>query len=179
MSNKKILIISILSMFTVILIIVGMILFSVNKKQKMLIENVDIIKSDYAKFSSNTSDSEKIKEELTNKLTTFSNETYEEDHTEYQRILKEYDSNIKYINEIVEDLEEKCQYEYDDQMINLLCRGFDILYEESINAYITNVNEYNNKLSMYNDNRDKKYNLHTLIYDKYIDYDKDGEYEGK
>jgi len=179
MSNKKILTISILSMFTVILIIVGLILFSVNRKQKMLIENVDIIKSNYAKFSSNTSDSEKIKEELTDKLTTFSNETYEEEHQEYQRILKEYDANIKYINEIVEDLEERCQYKYDDTITNLLCRGYDILYEESINSYITNVNEYNNKLTMYNDTADKKYNLHTLIYDKYIDYDKDGEYEGK
>ena len=179
MSNKKILIISILSMFTVILIVVGAILFSINRKQKMLIENVSIIKSDYAKFISNTSDSETIKTELNEKLTAFNNETYQEEHAEYQNILKKYDENIKYINKIVKDLEERCQYQYEDQMANLLCRGFDILYEESINSYITNISEYNDKITTYNETASKTYELHKLIYTNYIDYDNDGEYEGK
>jgi hypothetical protein len=179
MNNKKVLIISILSVLTVLMIIVGLILFSINKKEQMLIDNVDIIKSNYAKFISNTADSDDIIKELEDLMKKFDNGTYEDEHDEFVKVLKKYDENIKYVESIVKDMESRCKYKYEDAVVTLLCKGYDIIYEETINLYISNINKYNNKLTTYNKTASKTYELHKLIYTNYIDYDNDGEYEGK
>ena len=179
MSNKKILIISIFSMFSVVMTIVAMIFFSINKSANAMTENIAMIKSNYANFSSNLSDTKEIKTNLLSKLSSFENGTYEEVHDNYVETLKEYDKNVKYIDSLVKDMEKRCKYKYEDITIQLLCKGYDALYEETINAYITNINNYNKKLTKYNETIEIPYKLHKPVYDKYIDYDKDGECEGK
>ena len=61
----------------------------------------------------------------------------------------------------------------------MLCKGYDVIYEEAINSYITNINEYNDKVSKHNETATKRYDEHELVFTQYIDYDKDGQYEGK
>lgn len=179
MSNKKVLIVTTLSTLTILMLIIGGVLFSVNKQEKRLTENVGIIKSNYAKFTTNVTDNQEIKKELSDLMGDFNNETYKEKHEDYVKILNKYDNNIKYVDSIVKDMESRCKYKYEDAVVTLLCKGYDILYEETINTYITNVNKYNDKLSKYNEATGSKYKSHKLVYEKYIDYDKDGEYEGK
>ena len=53
MSNKKTLIISILTMLSIVILVVGGILFALNNKEKTMQENMKMIKSDYANFSNN------------------------------------------------------------------------------------------------------------------------------
>lgn len=179
MNNKRILTISILSMFTVIILTVAIILFSVNKREKMLTENMIMIKSNYANFSANISDNLEIRTELTNKITEFKAETYEEERGNFSDILNKYDKNIRYVDALVKDMESRCKYNYEDTTVKLLCRGYDALYEETINNYISSINAYNEKITKYNETAETKQELHTLIHKEYIDYDKDGEYEGK
>ena len=179
MSNKKTLIISILAMLTIIILVIAIILFMVNKKEQTLQDNISMIKSNYANISHNMTDNDEIKKELLNQLETFNQETYPEEHGKFTSTLKKYDRNVKYVESLIKDMETRCGYKYDDITAKLLCQGYDTIYEETINSYIKIVNNYNDKLTKYNETVETPYKLHTPVYSDYIDYNKDGKFEGK
>lgn len=179
MSNKKILIISICSMLSVIMIIVGLIFFSINKRENTITENIAMIKSNFAIFSDKLRENNEITSSLLENVALFDKKTYEQEHENTTALLEQYDKNIKNIDFLVKDTKKRCEYKYEDITIQLFCKGYDAKYEETINGYIKNINNYNEKLTKYNETIDNPYELHKLVYDEYIDYDKDGKYEGK
>jgi len=179
MSSKKTLIITILSTLTIIILIITIILFMVNKNERDMQENIRMIKSNYANISHNMTDNDEIKKDLLNQLSAFNNETYQEEHSKYKTTLKKYDRNVEYVEALIKDMEKRCKHNYDDITAKLLCQGYDTIYEETINSYIKVVNDYNSKLTKYNETAETPYKLHTPIYSDYIDYNKDGKFEGK
>lgn len=178
MSNKKTLIISIMVMLGIVILLVAIILFSFNNQEEELQENMQKIRSNYASFSTNITDNEQIRSELTSKLNEFNKISYEEEAGKFNDILKKYDKNIKYIDSVVEDMESRCKHKYEDLNTRILCKGYAGLYESTVNKYILKVKEYNDKVNAYNKKENKSYQLHKLVHENFIDYDEDGEYSG-
>ena len=178
MSNKKTLIISILTMLSIVILVVGGILFALNNKEKTMQENMKMIKSDYANFSNNITDNEKIRKQLAEHISEFKNNTFKDEQGKYEETLKKYDKNIKYIDTLIKDLESRCKYEYEDKNTNILCKGFGGLYETTVNKYVAKVKAYNNLITQYNKTASSEESLYKAVYDNFIDYDKDGKYNG-
>lgn len=178
MNNKKTLIISILAMLTVLILVVAIIFFSLNNQEKTLRENMKMIKSNYANFSTNITDNEKIQQQLTDYIKDFNNKNYEDEQGHYVETLRKYDKNIKYIDSIIKDMESRCKHKYEDMNIKILCKGYDELYESTINEYVLKIKEYNDAVETYNKSKNTSHKTHTPLYDNLIDYNNDGKYNG-
>ena len=72
---------------------------------------------------------------------------------------------------------------YPDSSINRNCKSFSSVYEQVVNAFVSDVKLYNNNISQYNKyqkENDSTSSLENYKTDKkYIDYNNDGKYEGK
>ena len=178
-NNKKILIISILFMLTFVFALIGVLLLLVNNQKNNLTNNIDKIQDNYVTFSSNLTPHIETRKALTEKLEIFDSEDYASHHEEYQQILKDYDKNLKHVKSIAKKFEPVCKIKYEDANANILCKSYQLLYEEMVNIYVTNIKEYNNKITEYNEKNGKDYKLHPMIFSDYIDYNKDGVYRGK
>lgn len=178
MSNKKTLLLSILAMLTVLILLAAIIFFVLNRNEKQLQENMRMIKSNYAGFSTNISDNDQIRQKLTNYIEEFKDKKLEDEEGHYVETLKKYDKNIKYLDSLVKDMESRCKHKYEDLNINILCKGYAGLYESTINKYIAKVTEYNNLVIEYNKTANTSHKTHKLVYEQFIDYNKDGEYAG-
>lgn len=178
MNNKKTLITSIMVIFGIVILLVAIILLSFNNREQQTQENMQKIRSNYASFSTNITDNEKIRKDLTEQIDNFDKVPYEDEIGNYKSTLKKYDKNIKYIDTIVKDMESRCQYKYEDLNTQILCKGYSGLYETTVNKYISKVKEYNDKITAYNKKENKTYELHKPVYEDFIDYDKDGKFSG-
>lgn len=178
MNNKKTLIISILAMLGIIALFVAIILFILNNREKQLQENMKAIKSNYANFSTNIADNEQLRSNLTKHINEFDATPYEDEIGKYEDTLRKYDKNIQYLDSLVKDMESRCKYKYDDLNIQILCKGYDGLYEATVNKYITKIIEYNNKVTEYNQKANTTYEIHYPVHETLLDYNKDGKYSG-
>lgn len=93
----------------------------------------------------------------------------------------EYESSVHIVTDKASDLKEICgRAHYPDKNINLKCQQFKNVYEQVINAFKSDVDLYNSTIDNYNSSNSK-----TIVLEKiktnidYIDYNKDGKYEGK
>ena len=168
-----------LIVLTVIITIAGIVLAIINNKKQTILDNMAIIKQSYTNLSVYVSDDRNFRNQLTNRLTTFNNEIYSSEHESYMQLLNAYNNNLKAIEVNINQLASKCDIEYEEATINILCRSYGILYEEVVNGYVTSVTNYNNKITAYNQTSETDYELFTMTYKEYIDYDQDGNYQGK
>lgn len=179
MSNKKILLLSILFALTFIVTIVAIIFALLNHQKSNPTKNMDIIQNNYLKFSSHINENVEIRKQLAEKLGEFDNATYQENHDEYTELLTNYDKNMQIISDLADTLEPKCRITYEDATTNILCQSYEMLYEQMINIYISKVTDYNNKINSYNQLNNANYKKHKLLYSEYVDIDNNGKYQGK
>lgn len=95
-----------------------------------------------------------------------------------------YEASVNGVMKTVDNLSSLCDSIYfPDNNVNIKCNGFGSVYEQIVNAFVSDVELYNNNILQYNDYQ--KENGATLSLDgyvtekKYIDYNKDKKYEGK
>lgn len=168
-----------LVILTIIIIVIGVVLSIINNNEEQQQENMEIIRDSYTNLSANVIDNIELRKELINKLSTFNNANYPNEHEEYIELLNKYNDNVKQITENVEEMDARCNQEYVDATINILCRSYGDLYEEVVNIYITTVKDYNNKITNYNLNSETDYDLYPMIHEDYIDFNQDGKFQGK
>lgn len=168
----------IIIVLALIITTVAIIFAIINDKEKTMDENTIIIRNNYGELSTNSTDNVLIRKELLNKLNTFDEENYENVHNEYLELLNKYNENIAKIDANIEAMNSRCDVEYEDATINILCRSYSDLYEEIVNIYITNLNNYNNKIAGYNTRNQTNYEKYNMLHTEYLDINKDGTYQG-
>ena len=104
--------------------------------------------------------------------------------TDNNRLLKQFTNiekcnNINKIDDYVETINSKCNVIYSDIEVNKICDSYDTLYEKLINLYVQDLNNYNNKITSYNEYKKESIELFNQIHKDYIDYNKDNTYEGR
>ena len=169
----------VLVMLAIIIIVIGVVLSIVNNNEEYLQENMQVIRDNYNSLSANVIDNIELRKDLINKLNTFNNDNYPNEHEGYTELLNKYSNNVKEITENVNNMDTRCNQEYEDATVNILCRSYAELYEEVVNIYVTTVNDYNDKITNYNLTSETDYELHTMIHEDYIDFNKDGSFQGK
>ena len=177
MSKKKLFIT--ISIILVISIVIVLLVVSINKDKDMINKNMEIIKDSYNNLSDNVDEYNRIRTELSGKLSDFIYESYEEEHDSYIELLNIYNNNIKNIDENVEKINGRCQFIYSDKDVNKICDSYKKIYEKLINIYIDDINNYNDKITSYNNYKESNIELFGLIYNEYLDYNNDKIYEGK
>ena len=175
----RLLTIMILMILGVVMTIIAFAMSTTVNKDAITEKNKSKILEDYTALTTISSTNNEIRDELTTKLITFSIESYPEEHEEYVELLNKYNENITTITNHTIEMDKKCSKKIDDARIEVVCRSYKMLYEDVVNTYITNVNEYNNKIKTYNETAATPYNEFEPIKKEYIDYDKDGSYLGK
>ena len=161
------------------IMIAAVILAFVNKGEKTYIENQQIIKDSYNSLTINVSENISYRSQLKNKLKEFNNETYPQEHEAYVKLLNQFNENIQAIDQNYHDIDKRCGVEYDDSTIQILCRGYTTIYEETINIYIALLSNYNEQITKYNESSESKYDTYQLLHTEYLDLNQDGEFKGQ
>lgn len=179
-TNKfnKITIIIVTSLILVIVVIIFVI--NIYREKKTSVKNMEIIKNNYSELSTNVTDYNKIRENLSEKLNNFTYENFPKEYEEYNQLLESYNDNIQKIDNNINNINSKCNNNiYNDISVNKICDSYKILYEKIINLYVTDLNNYNNKVTSYNEYMKTDVEIFELLHKDYIDYNKDLVYEGE
>ena len=178
-NSIKLLIIMILIILGIIMSIIAFAMSTTVNKDAILEKNKQEILDGYTEMTNDSSTNTELRNELTEKLVSFSNETYPQEHESYVELLTKYNENINTMTTHTTNMEELCKEEIDDARITVVCRSYKMLYEDVVNRYVANLNEYNSKIRTYNETADTPYNEFEMVQKDYIDYDKDRNYWGK
>ena len=175
-SSKKI--IMICGIVLVLLVIVLLLVIGIVNDKKNSKKNMELIKENYDLLSNNVNEYNQIRNSLSDKLNNFIYEEYSKEHDGYVELLNKYNNNIGLIAGNVNVINSKCNVIYSDISVNKICDSYGVLYEKLINLYVIDLNNYNNKISSYNEYKNEDVELFNMIHKEYIDYNDDGKYEG-
>lgn len=168
----------ILILLVILFLMATVFLFVINyKNEKRLLEsNMGKIRDSYTSLSNNVSEYNSIREELNNKLSSFFYDSFLKEKDGYEAILSNYNTVIKNIDLDISLLDKNCDVLYKDSDINKICRTYKSLYEKLINIYVNDLNNYNERITGYNEYKKDNIVFYEMIHSEYIDYNLDGEY---
>ena len=135
------------------------------------------IKTEYKVFKEDVQLFSKVKEEYDSKV---SSNLFLETIDEYPNWIKNIDSYTKIINKLDKDskyLKNNCinKSHIDKGTLNK-CSAFMLAYEECVNTYVNDIEDFNNKIVEFSKNYDKvKLTEYKLKFDR-VDINNDGEY---
>lgn len=175
----KALIIMILVILGVIMMIIAFAMSTVVNKDAVLEKNSEVILDNYTKLTNDSGVNTDLRKELSDKLKTFSPETYESEHNDYVELLTKYNKNIQKMGESATIISSKCEKKYEESRTNIICMSYNMLYETAINTYVKNLLDYNNRIDAYNKSNNGNYEKFLMVHKEYVDFDKNGVYEGK
>ena len=178
-NSIKLLIIMILVILGIVISIIAFAMSTTVNKDAILAKNKQKILDGYTQMTNDSGTNTELRNQLTEKLATFSNETYPQEHESYVELLTKYNENISTMTTHTYTMNELCKEELEDARITVVCRSYKMLYEDVVNRYVANVSEYNSKIRSYNETAQTPYNEFEMIQKEYIDYDKDKIYWGK
>lgn len=175
----KLLIIMILFILGIVMTIIAFGMSTVVNKDSILEKNKKDIIDEFTKLTVITGNNNDIRNELITKLDTYTNETYPQEHEKYLELLNKYQENYKTIVTYTDDIEKKCKKKIEDSRVNIMCKSYRMLYEESTNTYVMIFTKYNNNIKNYNETASTPYNEFEMIKKEYIDYNKDNIFLGR
>lgn len=159
---------------------------SIKEDQAITKDKAKEITDAYEKFNSSIQAFAALREDLyTNREDTYLEE-FAKTTKDWNKFIEDYAKSIQDIEDNTKVLKKSCQVKWADVRVSSKCTNFKANYEAAMNYYITDVKNYNKTVKQYNDWVDENnYNYEKLnkakyvVYKKYIDFDKDGEYFGK
>lgn len=179
-NSKKIIIIVSLIFVLLVLFLLTLFISNIVNDKKMSRENMQVIKDNYNQLSDIVSEYNQIRTDLSDKLNNFIYDRYPGEHDAYMELINKYNDNIKNIDKSVNNINSRCDVIYNDISVNKICDSYEVLYEKLINLYVTDINNYNDKIISYNQYKETdSYQKIKLLHEDYIDYNNDKKYEGK
>lgn len=184
MKNKKKTII-ITSVIVAIILIIGIFTISIIKDKKKTKETMSLIEKEYQTFEQDIEAFNTKRDEIYSEI--FVETYYDTIKGKYQvwnNQLNEYEKKVDSVINNSKNLQKYCNgIYYSKPEINQNCNNFSSLYEEMINSFVTDINEYNKIIKDYNEYLQESNSQETLNFykttKKYLDYNKDKKYSGK
>ena len=173
-----------------ILVIMGVVVYffidSIKEDQAITSEKAKEISKAYEKFDSSINAFATLREEYyVSRENTFLEE-FSQSIDSWNDFANRYEKSITDVEKNSKVLKENCTVRFADVNVNSKCTTFKANYEAAMNYYITDAKNYNKTVKQYNNwveqngNKYGKLNkIKYVVYKKYIDFDKDGEYFGK
>ena len=156
-----------------------------NKDREATLLRMEDVKNEYRNFSNSVDSFNDIRNSLY--LTVFEDvyfDTMASNDMTVKQTFADYETSVNSVSETVKKLSGLCGdiYFFNDS-VNEKCSSFSSVYEQIVNAFVTDVRLYNNNILQYNQYQ-SDLGTNNVLEDyitekKYIDYNNDKEYEGK
>ena len=176
MKNKKQVLIAVGAVVLITFIII--IILTTSKDKKETQNNMASIKNNYELLTKSVSKYNDIRSNYKEKSSVLLMNTYKDKHEEFTKLMEEYNSVITEIDNYIANINLRCNRLYPEIEINNICNGYKLTYEKIVNLYISDVNQYNNFITNYNEYKKEELPLIKLVHSDYIDYNEDKVYEG-
>ena len=152
---------------------------TLNKEKKIITNKMDNIKSSYHNLSNDIEKYNSIRKEYTNLSNDLILDKYLDSHERFINVLNNYNEVMNDIDSSVKNINKNCTNDFIDKDVTEICNNYEKLYEKLVNIYINDINGYNYKINSYNEYKKDNIALFDSLYKYYIDYNKDGTYEGR
>lgn len=186
MNSKKI-VFAMMTLSFVLIISGGVSSFvlGLKKDKEEILKRINEVNDEFEVFSTNTSVFETFRDELYNVVLSnvYYDTMYDEDKkvknklSNYENLVDELTKNTNKLDSLCDDVY------YPDSKVNTKCNNYKSIYEQVVNYFISDINVYNENVKKYNEyQKNKNSDLRVDKYKttkKYIDYNKDNEYDGK
>ena len=168
--------------------LITMFISSVKKDQKEMNSRMDTITKSYTEFEKNIADFNSLRDFFhTEVLDKVYYETIAATDAEVKVKIKSYEESVSTISLSTKDnLRKYCidDIYYSSSDVNNKCAAFKQGYEEMVNSFVDDVNQYNSNIDKYNEWIKGQGNTTGVLEQyktkkKYIDYNNDGEYSGR
>lgn len=158
---------------------------SLKEDQEKTQARMVVVKEEFESFNAAVSAFEVERDTLyTEALGNLYYDTLATDDVTLKNKLSNYESIVDGIEEKVETMDKLCKdVYYPDSTVNSKCSDYKLIYEQVINYFVEDVKLYNNTIKTFNEQQVAAGSTYALIEyktdKKYVDYNKDGVYEGK
>lgn len=174
--------------FSFILIVSGSVstfVINLREDQNATRQRMVVVSDKFEDFSANTSVFESFREDLYAGV--FDNVYFDNLYSNDANIkskLSNYENLVDELGKNTDSLNELCNnMYYPDVTINSKCNNYKIIYEQVVNYFITDINNYNNNIKKYNEYQMSINSAMTLsLYrtnKEYIDYNGDKKFDGR
>ena len=164
---------------------IGLFILSIKKDQKATVERVQEVVTVYSSFSDSVDKFNDIRNDLySNTLDNVYITNIGEMDSTIQVSFKKYEDTVDEVNKVTDKLSKLCGNIYfTDSRARTKCESYASVYEQIVNAFVSDVKSYNKNIDEYNEYQ-KGLNINVSLkhYEttkKYIDYNNDKKYEGK
>lgn len=182
MSSKKIAyILMSISFFLIVSGSVSQFLIGLRLDHSLTNQRMLIVSDQFEEFSTNISIFEEEREKLYEEvLSNLYLETMEQTDLQVKNRISAYENIINGIEIQTKKLAKLCNDAYyPNSDINNKCSNYKIIYEQAINYFVNDINLYNKTIAEFNKTAGTNLLNKYKTTKKYIDYNKDGNYEGK
>ena len=158
---------------------------SLKKDQEKTQQRMVVVNDSFEKFNNSVSAFELERDTLyTESLGNLYYDTLATDDSILKNKLSNYESIVDTIIKRVKTMDGLCKdVYYPDSNVNSKCSNYKLIYEQVVNYFVEDVKLYNDTIKTYNEQQVAAGNTATLVEystkKEYIDYNKDGVYEGK
>lgn len=175
MSSKKIIVFGIIIIGTILFI--GLFINRVNNDKEKIEKNIGLIKDSYNSLKEEVGKYNDKRNEISMFINNFYYDTIEEKHSSNIENLNKYDTIIKNITDVIEELDNLCNIKYTDEGVDKICSSYKTDYETLVNVFVNDFKIYNNKIQKYNTDNNGSLDLFESKYiNAYIDYNNDNVY---
>ena len=159
--------------------------FDLRKDKKATRDQMAVVLESYNKFNDSVDKFNDIRNDIY--LDLFENTYYDNlvsKDEEFKSRLTEYEKSVDNVNKSVKKLDKLCigMY-YHDKSINAKCNEYGGVYEQIVNAFVSDIKLYNDNIKKYNEYAKENGSDNSLdsykTKKKYIDYNKDKKFDGK
>lgn len=143
------------------------------------------VSNEFEDFSTNTSLFENERDVLYNELlTNLFFDTMQQNDNVAKVKLSNYENMVDEITKQVRQLDKLCNdVYYPDSSVNNKCNNYQLIYEQIVNYFLSDINMYNENIKKFNEYQ-KSINSAVSLKEystnkKFIDYNKDKQFDGK
>ncbi len=158
---------------------------SLQSDQKQIRERMESVSLSYENFNTYVTKFQEMRETINEKtLKNLYYDTFKQEDKLIKTQLSNYENIVDTVKKSVSNMDSLCKnVYYPDSDTNHKCSKYKSIYEQVINYFLEDISIYNSNVEVYNNyqqslgNNDKIEKYKTAK--KYIDYNHDGQYEGK
>lgn len=184
-SKKKIILIFLILIILLIGLFICFFILDLKRDKNETILQMDVVVDAYNSFSLEVDNFNDIRNQLY--LDIFENTYYEtlsSNDKAFKEMFTNYEEEVDKVIDCSLKLEKLCKnIYYPDSKINTKCSDFGSVYEQIINAFVSDVTLYNKNIDSYNkyqvDNNGDLFLNSYVTKKKFLDYNGDKKYEGK
>lgn len=158
---------------------------SLKEDQKATQARMVVVNDTFEEFNASVTGYETSRDTLyTESLSNLFYDTLAQNDAMFKEKLNNYESIVDDVIKNVKKMDDLCKdVYYPDSSVNSKCSNYKIIYEQVGNYFIEDINLYNSTIKTYNEQQTAAgTNLLLEEYKtvkKYVDYNKDGVFEGK